>query len=196
MANRDLEDVVDDEGDDECCDERKDEQAGSEDTDEPVDVALAFGGKHLAGDDFGASGKDVLDGALDGDGIGAVGEPDVDGIDLAAGSKLFDGGRNVDGNDRRSEKPVGVGCTNSAHQYGFVRTGVGEVADGVADRVPDAVGCGLVDHDLTGAIRRAPVFQRDSLETGVANVGKAKCWAAGGGDDVAVLVEELGKASK
>ena len=72
-----------------------------------------------------------------------------------------------------------------------MRAGVGEVANGVTDRVPDAVSRSLVDDDLIRTARGSPIFQRDSLQTPLANVGEAECRAARGGDDVAVLIEEL-----
>ena len=83
LTDGDLEDVVDDEGTDEGGDEGEDQQSGAEHADEAIDTALTFLGELFAGDDFGALRKDVFDRGLDSDGVGAVGQPNVDGVDFA-----------------------------------------------------------------------------------------------------------------
>ena len=190
LADRDLEDVVDDERGDERRDEGEHEQPGLEDVDELPDGVLCLGDQLVAVDHLDALRNGVLHCGLDVGESGVVDDAEVDRVDATVRSVVVQSGREVEGDDRRAEQAVGVGGADRSDEGGLVGTGVGDVADGVAEREALAV-CGrLVEHEFVGTVRLASLLESDA--------GKALAvphhaeLRTGGGDHVAVRIEDRG----
>ena len=79
-----------------------------EGVDEVVHALRVLLGDLGAGDHLGAIGDHVLDRRSYGLGVGALGEPDVDRVDLAVRTEVVERGVEVEGDDRRAAETVGV----------------------------------------------------------------------------------------
>ena len=154
LTDRDLEHVVDEEGADERRDEGEDQQTGPEGVDEHADVGLALGDQHVAGDDLRAGRQDLLDPALHGGDVLTLGDGDVDAIEGVTGAEHLGGRRDVPGGQRGAGEAVAVAEADEGRDRELVGARVGDHVDRVADDEVLAIGRGLVDGHLVGALRR------------------------------------------
>ena len=99
-------------------------------------------------------------------GVGALGEPDVDRVDLAVGAEVVERGVEVEGDDRRAAEAVGVAEADRRGDRAFESPGVGDVGDLVADLEVRPIGRRLVDRQLVRADRRLALLERDAGEVG------------------------------
>ena len=191
MADGDREHVVDQEGADERRDEGEDQQAGPDRTDELADAAVRLVDQRLLVDDLGVGGEYLGDLLLDGSDVFAIGDADVDGVELAFGPQYLGGRRWVPQGERGSAETVAVAEPDGRRKGERVAAGRRHDVDLVADFEVVVVGGVLVEGHLVGSDRSFTIEQANRLVRIGAVPRGSEHRRPAGCHGVALLVDDL-----